>query len=419
MAVMTGKNSPQTNDQPPGAIKDKLGKRLALVVRATDERGDDAIVAECAGTLVWQKPKILLELGEGQKRLEIKSTWLERIEDVPKERREALRGCDYQLSLTPDIAKTMGRRLMPRLKVLEKWVKENRLTRIFALVLCLISIPLSLAVVWYAWDVLLTGVWGWGFVEPSAVGKHVVVRLFVTALVYMVAAFGVLMLAVLPLYAPVGAVFATFAILALHAEAQTAELGEMVDRDSRDQAQVEDELKAELKDLKDTSGLVSMVRYSRIQLKPYYKIGITQTQRSFRYSVIAMWIGFAVILAGIGIWFIDPGTLKKFGLHSPDPNVTHLVVLSGAVIEVISALFLWVYRSSIRQLNYFYNRQMYNHSVLMCHRITATMQASSSDDVKKAIIDKILDKTWALEQEVLPTGKPLLSFGSQKPNTSA
>lgn len=410
---MTGEISPQTNDQPPDAIKDKVGKRLAIVVLASHEGGDDAIVAECVGTVVWQKPKVLLDRGEGQEKLEIREPWIQRIEDVPKKRRRALHGCDYQLSLTPDIADTPRFWLIPRLKPLEKWTKENRQIRFFALFLCLISIPLSLVVVWYVWNEPLTWVWAWGFVEPSAVGKSAIASFFITGAVYIVAAFGVLMLGVLPLYAPVGATLATFTVLSLHAEAQTAEVAEIVDRDSREQSQAEDELKADLKDLEDISGLVSMVRYSRIQLKPYYKIGLTQTQRSFRYSVIAMWIGFAVILAGISIWYIDPKTLTKIGLRSPDPTVTHLVVLSGAVIEVISALFLWVYRSSIRQLTYFYNRQMYNHSVMMCHRITATMK-EMSDDTKKTMVEKVLDKAWTLEHGALPTGKSLLSFGSKK-----
>ena len=148
-------------------------------------------------------------------------------------------------------------------------------------------------------------------------------------------------------------------------------------------------------------------------MKAYYKIGLTQTQRSFRYSLIAMWIGFSVILMGILLQVVDVELLAKVGIRRLDTNVTALVILSGAIIEVISAFFLWVYRTSIKQLNYFYNRQMYSHSVLMCHRIAETMK-TNSDDAKKAIVEKILDKSWALELDTLPSDKKLLSFGSKK-----
>ena len=101
-------------------------------------------------------------------------------------------------------------------------------------------------------------------------------------------------------------------------------------------------------------------------MKAYCKIGLTPTQRRFRYSLIAMWIGFTVILLGILLQVVDVDLLSKIGIRRLETNVTALVILSGAIIEVISAFFVWVYRTSIKQLNYFYNRQMYNHSVLMC-----------------------------------------------------
>lgn len=152
-----------------------------------------------------------------------------------------------------------------------------------------------------------------------------------------------------------------------------------------------------------------LLRYSRVQLEAYYEIGLTQTQRSFRYSVIAMWIGFSVIVSGIVIRVVDLG---KFGVRPLDSDVSTLIIVSGAIIEVISALFLWVYRSSIRQLTYFYNRQLYNHSVLMSQRIAETM--TSADEVKKTIIEQLLDRSWTFEPDTLPSGKSLLSFRSAK-----
>jgi hypothetical protein len=125
-----------------------------------------------------------------------------------------------------------------------------------------------------------------------------------------------------------------------------------------------------------------------------------------------MWIGFTVILLGILLQVVNVDLLNKVGISRPGTDVTTLVILSGAVIEVISALFLWVYRTSVKQLNYFYNRQMYNHSVLMCHRLSETMERDA-DSTKKAIVEKVLDKLWVLDLDKLPVGKKLLSFGSK------
>jgi hypothetical protein len=122
-----------------------------------------------------------------------------------------------------------------------------------------------------------------------------------------------------------------------------------------------------------------------------------------------MWIGFTIITFGVVIHVID---LDRFGLRPIDTNINTLIIISGAIVEIISALFLWVYRSSIKQLTYFYNRQMYNHSVLMSQRIAETM--SDSDELKKIMIEKLLDRSWVNESNSLPSGKSLLSFSSKK-----
>jgi hypothetical protein len=247
----------------------------------------------------------------------------------------------------------------------------------------------SLGIVWFLWFRILPDVWTWAFAEWSI--KNIP------------GAFAVLFLAVLPIYAPVGVGIAILWVLRIYADAETAKVARIFDQGSQEQALIENELKAN-----DPSGLVSLVQYSRIQLEAYYRIGLSQTEGSFRYSVIAMWIGFGVIMVGIVIRVVD---LQRLGLQPPDTNISTLVIVSGAIIEVISALFLWVYRNSIRQFTYFYNRQMHSHSVLLCQKIAETMKAP--DDVKKMIVEKVLDASWKTEQEALPTGKALLSFGAK------
>lgn len=262
--------------------------------------------------------------------------------------------------------------------------------RTAALVLCILSIPISLGFVYVAWFKVLTHLWSWGFSTLS-------IRV-------LPAAFAVFFVAVLPVWAPIGAIQGTVYVLGLYADVQAARISEAVDRGSTELERVEEELKSA-----DKSGLVPLLRYSRVQLEAYYRIGLTQTQHSFRYSVIAMWIGFTVILAGIIVRTVD---LTRFGFLPPDKDVAALVVIAGVVIEVVSGLFLWIYRYSGKQLTYFYNRQMYNHSVLMCCRIAESMV--TGDDLKKAIAEKVLDKVWVLEQEARPQGTALLSFGAKK-----
>jgi len=156
----------------------------------------------------------------------------------------------------------------------------------------------------------------------------------------------------------------------------------------------------------DSTGLIQLVQYSRLQLDQYYTIAIRQTQQSFRYSVVAMWIGFVVMIGGIAPFvlpLINPSLRTE-----PSTSINVVIAAGGFVIELIAALFLWVYRSSIVQLTYFYNRQIYLHNVLLCYKIAATMkpdQEPKSLDSRALIIEKVLDSTWNIDRPEAPTSK--------------
>jgi hypothetical protein len=155
----------------------------------------------------------------------------------------------------------------------------------------------------------------------------------------------------------------------------------------------------------DEAHLVTILQYSQAQLREYYAIGLGQTQRSFTYSIIAMWLGFFILVGGIALYLLP---VEQIGLKTPTAGINILVMGSGAIVEFISALFLWVYRQSIKQLTYFYNRQIHAHNVLFCYRISDTM--TDPDVPKKTIVEHILQTVWSPEDLEAPTGKGFLGF---------
>jgi hypothetical protein len=159
----------------------------------------------------------------------------------------------------------------------------------------------------------------------------------------------------------------------------------------------EDEASAKLEET-DQVGLLPLLRYSRAQLEAYYLVGLSQTRRSFLNSVLAMWLGFILLLVGVCLYV---GPVEKLGLTRPQQDFTIFIMGGAAIIEFISALFLWVYRSSTGQLDYFYDRQMHTHNVVMCYRIASTME--KADDTKRLIVQKVLERTWAPDRPQ-PTG---------------
>lgn len=153
---------------------------------------------------------------------------------------------------------------------------------------------------------------------------------------------------------------------------------------------------------KDDPGLLPTIRYSGETLKTYYGISIKQTRRSFLFSVIAMFMGFFIILIGIASTF---GFLEPFFRDIKPTDINNIVIAGGVLAETISALFLWVYNKSSSQLTYFYNRQIHAHNVILAFRIADTMSETAKDETKQEIVKNILEASMAPQTEIkLPGG---------------
>lgn len=261
--------------------------------------------------------------------------------------------------------------------------------RIPALILSLLGVVVSLVGLGYIWFWIIPLVWKWGFIPLSFKA--------------ILAVFALFFLATLPIWLPIVTASIAKNIVGLYIEDQESEIKQKVHEVKEVQTDLESQLEKE-----DTTGLIPLIRYSRVELEAYYTIGLSQTQRSFRYSVIAMWIGFIIIVGGI-IHYVVP--LEQFGINPVGTDINVLIIAGGGIIELISALFLWVYRNSIAQLTYFYNRQMHTHNILMCYRIADTMD--KPDDTKKLIVEKVLERTWVIERPAKQGAKGISKFFSR------
>ncbi|MBO0749118.1 MAG: hypothetical protein J2O44_01630 [Porphyrobacter sp.] len=157
----------------------------------------------------------------------------------------------------------------------------------------------------------------------------------------------------------------------------------------------------------DAAGLLPLLSYSRAQLEAYYVMGLGQTRRAFLNAALAMWLGFLLLVTGIALYI---GPVEQLGLKRPAGDFHWLILASAIVIEVISALFLWVYRSTIGQLTFYYRLQMQSHTAIMCFRIATTMQ--EADTAKRAVIDKLLGATLEPERPTPMSAKGLVTLAA-------
>lgn len=133
----------------------------------------------------------------------------------------------------------------------------------------------------------------------------------------------------------------------------------------------------------------------------------TLSRRSFFHGIVAMWLGFALLLSGLALYIVP---LEKFGLNSPTQDFKILLLSGAAIIEFISALFLWMYRSTTAQLTYLYDRQMYSHTAILCFRMASTIDRGKGDETRASIVTKLLDWNPKPDRPALPGGSGLAAL---------
>src|SRR5450759_796833 len=165
---------------------------------------------------------------------------------------------------------------------LVKWLKyKNQKTRIvFLLAAILVGLSGSVAASYFCIYKWLPGLWDWGF-NPTTWRS---ILSFLGAVYLVMGGF-------LPFALVLGTING---ILRLIAEDAEKEFNDKLDEIAKKQNSYEDKLVAN-----DELGLIPLVTYSRIELEQYYKIGLTQTKKSYAYSIVSMWIGFLIIIVGI------------------------------------------------------------------------------------------------------------------------
>jgi hypothetical protein len=112
---------------------------------------------------------------------------------------------------------------------------------------------------------------------------------------------------------------------------------------------------------------------ARVTLEAYFNRNLAQIAWIFWLSVVTMMIGFATIIWGVSRALQFPSALEPAKIAS----------LAGIITEFIGATFLFIYRSTIRQANYYSKTLERINSVGMAMQILDTIPDKyTPDDLK-------------------------------------
>jgi len=253
--------------------------------------------------------------------------------------------------------------------ILVEWLrfKTKRTKAITLSILIFLVLSLTLTIGYFSYYKWLPSLWNWGF---NPVSWQAILSVL-----------GAIYLVIFP-FMPFSFFSSTISgIIGLYSEEEKRKFNQAMADFENKQKDYEVALKES-----DSEDLIPLINYSRLELNQYHEIGLHQTQKSYSFSIIAMWIGFLIIAFGILSYIIPSSYINKELING---NFQILTISSGIIVEIISALFLWIYRSSINRLTYFYNRQVFIHNALFAFKIANTMK--EPDTSKKIIVEKILE----------------------------
>lgn len=105
------------------------------------------------------------------------------------------------------------------------------------------------------------------------------------------------------------------------------------------------------------------------RLSEYYAINQKQTPAGFRWALIVMLLGFAAVVAGIWLFYLNS--------DRPDRTLTGLSVAVGLVTDFIAATFIYLNNNTQKLALYYYGRLASLQNLTLSIRIAETQEEAA------------------------------------------
>ncbi|MGG1339032.1 hypothetical protein GH892_03020 [Bacillus thuringiensis] len=131
-----------------------------------------------------------------------------------------------------------------------------------------------------------------------------------------------------------------------------------------------EQLKAKVQgeDIKVKNNVFNTIQLNLNQTTEYYTINKSQAKQSFRASIFAIVIGLITLV--VGIWFM---------FYKENITMATISAISSVLLEAIGGMYFYVYRKSLEQLNFFYDKLERTQDTMVAIELTNNI----SDDAKK------------------------------------
>src|SRR5258708_1071819 len=148
-------------------------------------------------------------------------------------------------------------------------------------------------------------------------------------------------------------------------------------------------------DQEERSGrdVIHTIEAQLIQLNDYYNMNKRQANYSFNASVSAIILGFITIASGIWLFYLQKSL-----------TLTAITGISGILAQFIGASYFIMYRTSITQVNYFFNQLVVMQDTMLTIELVRDLPTDGKPnetkqiELKEKIIFALLERSSSLER---------------------
>lgn len=138
-----------------------------------------------------------------------------------------------------------------------------------------------------------------------------------------------------------------------------------------------------LADLKEVTGLATLIELNQSQIDQYHKIATGQADRSFRSAQRAMWIGLLILTACfIAGLFVTPAEARIF--------IGSLAALGTTLSGFLNRTYLKMYSQAVGQLDRYFDQPVLTGYYLTAERLAQNIQSDPEGKMRELIISEVL-----------------------------
>jgi hypothetical protein len=132
-----------------------------------------------------------------------------------------------------------------------------------------------------------------------------------------------------------------------------------------------------------------LIQVNLRNMEQYYQLVRRQTQKSFLMTTVLAVAGFVILAAGIVMGFFSSSTLFDYAKIS---SHTRLTMVSGALIEFISAICFYLYNRTIQQLNAYHDKLVDVQDTMLALKVAQIVKQEDLKDNTMAFLTRALTR---------------------------